>query len=295
MARIIEQLQKDALDPTVSVSALLRRVKLAATKLGLPAVEDWVEKELNGYTTPVPDYRMVRGRPMARNPYVGWMPIGGSVELLSKRSNGQSIAALEDMINNGDKETTFHTRFPDRVCEKLDEMNGVRGWNYALEISRSQLVAIVDRVRNLVLDWALNLEKAGVFGSEFAFDAVEKQKAQAVPMINIGSIGSFSGNLGTGNVSGNISATDVNVTQVRELLGHLQGAIGELSAAGVDRSNLEQRLATLEAEAKKATPDYSLLRRMLTDIRSSLYAVAGSAAASGAIKLLNQILGVPTP
>src|SRR5271166_6150518 len=49
MASIIEQIQHDALDRSVRASDLLRRVKLAATKLSLGTVEDWVEQELNGY------------------------------------------------------------------------------------------------------------------------------------------------------------------------------------------------------------------------------------------------------
>jgi AbiTii len=66
---IIEQIQRDALDRAVSVSDLLRRMKLAATKLGLGAVEDWVEQELNGCKGELPDYRIIHGRPMVQDPY----------------------------------------------------------------------------------------------------------------------------------------------------------------------------------------------------------------------------------
>jgi hypothetical protein len=60
MASIIEQIQRDALDADVRVSDLLRRVKLAATKLGLGAVEDWVEQELSGYKdASLPEYRII--------------------------------------------------------------------------------------------------------------------------------------------------------------------------------------------------------------------------------------------
>lgn len=45
MSGIIEQIQRDALDPNFPVSALLRKVKLAAAKLKLPKVEDWVDSE----------------------------------------------------------------------------------------------------------------------------------------------------------------------------------------------------------------------------------------------------------
>jgi len=100
MATIIEQIQRDALDENVSVSSLLRRMKFAAAKLNLGAVEDWVEQELSGYQSAesVPAYRIIYGRPMSQNPVRGWEQIGGSVEGISKRHIAQSIASLEELI-----------------------------------------------------------------------------------------------------------------------------------------------------------------------------------------------------
>jgi AbiTii len=70
MASIIEQIQHDALDGSVRVSDLLRRVKLAATKLSLGTVEDWVEQELNGYKgRELPEYRIINGQPVYKSPY----------------------------------------------------------------------------------------------------------------------------------------------------------------------------------------------------------------------------------
>jgi hypothetical protein len=56
---------------------------------------------VNGYTSPgfrtVPDYRVLRGTPIARNPYTGWHPIGGPVDALRTLPNGQPIAVIEDL------------------------------------------------------------------------------------------------------------------------------------------------------------------------------------------------------
>jgi hypothetical protein len=69
---IVEEMQKAVLDPTVSVSDLLRRVKYVAVKLRLGGVEDWVEQELNGYSGDVPEYRLTIGQPMVGIPIVGF-------------------------------------------------------------------------------------------------------------------------------------------------------------------------------------------------------------------------------
>src|SRR5215510_7491579 len=76
MPSIMEEIQKDTLDHNVPVSVLLRKVKLAAAKLGLPTVEGWVDKELKGYSggDEVPDYRKVTGTPVARGVIGGFEP-----------------------------------------------------------------------------------------------------------------------------------------------------------------------------------------------------------------------------
>jgi hypothetical protein len=128
MPTIIEQIQQDALSKSISVSDLLRRVKFAAVKLGLGQLEDWVEQELNGYKATVPDYRVVHGLPMARNPFRGWEQIGGHVESISARPVGQSIASLEALIAGAEgKATRLSFPYPDELVAKLNESNGAHG------------------------------------------------------------------------------------------------------------------------------------------------------------------------
>ena len=214
MTSIIEQIQRDALDRTVRVSDLLRRMKLAATKLGLGSVEDWVEHELNGYNElPLPDYRVIHGRPMFQNPYGGaWQLMGGAVENLSVRHVGQSVASLEELAN-APEGATVHFPFSDEVVKKLNDSNNTVGYLAVLDVDRSAIVSILDRVRTLVLDWALKMEQAGVLGTEFSFDAADRAKAQgATTTINIGTIGSFAGNLGAGNVAGDVTLRGTDLT-----------------------------------------------------------------------------------
>jgi hypothetical protein len=299
MVAIIEQIQRDAVDDQVRVSTLLRKVKLAAAKLGLGTIEDWVESELNGYDGRVPDYRIVRGRPMAQNPVRGWEPIGGYIEELSRRSVGNSIAALEHMIGEPGVRGTFHVAFPDSISDKLNSSNGTHGWLAALEIDKSAFVAIIDRVRTMILDWALAMEKAGVHGSEFSFEPAEKKAAQsASTTINIGNIASFTGNLGTGNVAGDISVSDVNATLTQDLVDQLRKRLPEFNEFGVDIETLAARLDQIEELIKSKSPQSgSTLRGLLIDVKGILVGAAGNLAATGALATLNAILGtgIPSP
>jgi hypothetical protein len=247
MATIVEKLQQAALEKNTPVNDLLRRVKFVAAKLGLGSVEKWVEQELNGYESAPPDYRRVHGTPLALNPVRGWEPIGGYIEPLSSMTIGEPVSALEALLALPKSGGTLQISYSDRVREKLDSTNGVRGWNYCLRVSPSELERILDRVRTLVLDWALNLEKTGIMGSEDNFDRAEKQKAQAAgTTINIGHIGSLVGNLGHGNVSGSITVTGLKTEQIVSIIPQLRAHQAELVAAGADGATLDDRLNALE-------------------------------------------------
>ena len=48
MASLVQELQKEALDPNVKVSDLLRKALVVSKKLGIAEIEAWINKELNG-------------------------------------------------------------------------------------------------------------------------------------------------------------------------------------------------------------------------------------------------------
>ncbi len=289
MPTLIEKLQMDAMDPKMSVSDLLRRVKLTATKLGLAATEDWVEQELNGYEAEPPPYRIVHGRPMGRNPVRGWIPIAGQKELISQLPNGQPVSSLESLLAQQNSGGTLHIPYSHEICTFLDQANGVDGWSYVLEVPASELSRILDRVRTLVLDWALALEKEGIIGSEINFDAADRAKAQAASTtINIGSIGHFAGSLGQGSISSNASV-NIDVEQVVPIIAQLKSHVAELVAAGAD-NRLSKQLAELEASFRRGQPDRSKTRALLADVRNSLSGAAGNLLASGAISALTALL-----
>src|SRR6202043_2196137 len=158
----------------------------------------------------------------------------------------------------------FHMSYLDDLAKRLNDANDTAGWSCALQIPRSQLVSILDRVRTLVLDWALNLERAGIMGTEFNFNSEEKQKAQTMSTtINIGHIGAFTGNLGYANTSGDISAADTDVKQVQSLIDQLNAHATELGLDSTDQLALASKLTQLENEIKKEKPSRSAIRGLL--------------------------------
>ena len=52
--------------------------------------------------------------------------------------------------------------------------------NYVIRLNSTTIKTIVDKVRNLILDWSLELEKAGILGDQIIFTPHEKEEAKKV-------------------------------------------------------------------------------------------------------------------
>jgi hypothetical protein len=297
MPSIIEQIQKDALDPNFPASALLRKVKLAAAKLKLAKVEDWVDNELKGYNNEVPDYRRVVGRPKALNPMRGWIPISGPAHLVEKISTvpvSQPIAGIESLIADGNNEGLMFP-YPPALIEQLNTRNRVHFGEMALHFDRSSAVAIVDAVKTLILEWAVELEKAGITGSDVSFTSDEQQRAQQMGVnIQIGSIHSFTGNLGSTNISGDVITSVVTAEKIREFVSQVKPQIDQLVREGIDREELSSRLTAIE-RALEEEKDPAFVARLLNELKDTVVKTAGKLVSSGVLTLLGQILGTGAP
>jgi hypothetical protein len=295
MPGLIEEIQRDALDPKSSISALLRKVKVAASKLNLPPTERWVDHELNGYEkATLPAYRELSGSPKALKPYRGWIPIlFGNDELdamLALCSVGESVASLESVIERS--ESSFvQFPIPPGMVVKINDLMDVSFGTMSVHLSISQIHGLLDAVRNLVLEWALKLERAGISGEGMSFNKEEKQLANAASnTFNIGSIGSMVGNLGSQNSSGDIVASAISVDQVKSLADQLHPHLAALKAAGADGRLLDTSLANIHKQGTSRNPDQSVLRGALTDLRNALSGAAGNLIASGAITMISKML-----
>lgn len=208
MVGLTEQLQADALNPNYPVSDLLRKVKVVAVKLGLPGVEDWVSSELNGYDGLVPEYRQLMGVPKALEPRSGrWISIvlpGEVMDNISTMPFRASLAATEDLLSASSP--FFVIAFTPQLVAALCDLTRTQVGTMGLHVPRNTYAALLDTVRTLILDWALELEKRGIMGEGVSFNDQERRRAPAVPIM----IGSVSGpnariNIGSVDQSSNTS------------------------------------------------------------------------------------------
>jgi hypothetical protein len=292
MSSLIDQLQEEALDPSTSIADLLRKAKVVAMKLDRREAIAWVEHELNGYPSgvDVPDYRVIRGQPRYCISFRGWLPLMISDEEiqagLSKLPNGSPISQLEALK---DGEGELHMPYSVSIIASIQQMVGIPVQSAALWCGRNTVSAILDVVRTRVLDWAVELEKAGVRGEgRLSFSKRDREAAASVTYnINVG--GSVTGNVGSMDGHATVNATHIGpeaVHTLTTLAEQIQQSARHMGLAEEERTTLEQNATELAAEAKRAPPDRRALGKILGSIRAIAENAAGSLLASGILHAL---------
>jgi hypothetical protein len=174
---LIEQLQLGAVDGSSPIADVLRKAKLAAVKLKAIDFAAWVDLEMNGYTdrAALPRYRHVRGSMKFLNPYHGWLAIIGLENL--EQPVFQPVGELSLLLRgkSGFLTVTAPEPFRRKICSDMDFNCQV-----SLHVASTSIGAVVEAVRNNVLEWTLKLEQAGIHGHGLSFTPEETKAAQAM-------------------------------------------------------------------------------------------------------------------
>jgi hypothetical protein len=247
MTSLVLELQSLASAPETDVASLQRKAMLVAGKLKLSDFRAWIDLELNGYHNKeeVPEYRKARGTLHVHNPYRGLQPLiiedDSFANMLQKIDIRDPIGNLVHLLENT-KAGELQYPLPDSVIAML--MRGQGGYAQLPPlrlVSPGALATVIDGVRTMVLDWAINLENEGILGEGMVFSVEEKEKASKSQNIHIQS---FSGILG--DVSGS-NQIEQRITQTVNA-GNLQTLSDAIRQLGGNESDILELQAAIEAD-----------------------------------------------
>ena len=295
MNSIVIELQRDALNRDVPVTDLLRKAYVVARKLKITEFEGWLSKELEGYTedSEIPEYREVTGEVKAWNPYHGWQPIFFEepqiAETVSKRNNAQRIAEIENLLKSisdnkgGNLQIPFAPEQQNIICKAIGRQTQV-----TLMTTDSGLVRIIDAVRNIVLNWAIQLEEDGILGEGLAFSEAEKNKVEQH---------SYNVNNFYGEVTGSQiqqSSTDSVQTQeikdfstenVNNFISSLKENLSDIELDDEASKELDAEISTVEIQIASPKPKKGIIKESIGSIRRILEGASGGAIAQLLIQL----------
>src|SRR6185312_9196619 len=122
---------------------------------------------------------------------------------------------------------------------------------------KSMLWSIIDRVRDLVLDWAMSLERQGILGEGMSFTMAEKERASSSSITIHGNVGS----LHSGDITGHQNRTVINSVdssrnelEIENIFESLTATISSGVADEADRAALLEALQGLKSA--RGTSDY---------------------------------------
>ena len=290
-----------AMDDGVSVSSLLLKAKLVASKLGLGQSDmaQWIGHELDGYAGSeaiLPAYRILAVEPVASNPYRGEIPVqvghpspDALVRALHELPFTNSVAEIEALIAKGNV-SALRVPFPSQLQQIVSDLassNFPLRWRFG----PGQLTAVVQAVRSRTMQWALELEAGGVVGENFNFTLTERAAAVTITNnianSNIGNVGDVTtgGQVLANQTMSNAVAIDKLAAFIDQLKPLLPALPQELQTA------LSAPMAELSTEAAAPHPSQSKIRAALTSVKTACEGAAGNLIASGVLGMVAPLLG----
>jgi hypothetical protein len=295
---LLREIQDAATNQNVNIATVLRKAKILAARLQNPEFIDWVDRELNGYPEPktVPEYRivpaLVRGnlsdgyRQFSNAPIMtsflppeleGW---GGPVPLTGSISKYAFM--IEDNANG-----ELHYPWPQEVAVKF----GSGGYNPRMQclgawlvVSKGSVVAMIETVRNRVLDFVLGIEAAAPEAGEGAIGDSPVPQEKVSQMFNTYVMGGVN----------NIAAGGSNITQSNSngvAAGDLASLLSFLRVNGISEKDAHELKRRVESAADPKVAAEGWLGK---------FAIGAGTSATGAIvgiaaKAIAKYFGLPLP
>ncbi|MBA2864915.1 AbiTii domain-containing protein [Methanococcus maripaludis] len=165
MASLVSELQRKAKDPNFPVSDLLWDAKRVAKRLTYAEFDEWLNNELNGYTTlEIPDYRKVDVKVVCKmkssEPWRHLDPRGKLDDVFSPMKLDQPIGEISACLDN----EKCYFKVPSNSLNILHD--NFSEYMFMFEVNPIQIKRAVNNVRNKILDLALELESEGILTDE---------------------------------------------------------------------------------------------------------------------------------
>lgn len=285
MRPLVIELQHDAMKNETSITELLRKAYVVSKKLKIPDFEQWIKLELDGYPhdSDIPEYRTAKGSVEYFNPYRGWKPItfGDSKdeEYFSVRKVTQRIAEIESLLSEtpkdrGHLQIPFTAEEQNTLCEGMGER-----FQVTLMTPPTNLVRIVDGVRNIILNWSLKLEEDGILGEEMMFSKDEQQKVESHAYY----VNNFYGEVSQSQIQQDSPKAkqsqvinEFSTQNVNNFISSLKNNLKDIRLASELSEELIAEISTVEIQVKSPKPKEGIIKESLKSIGRILEGASGS-------------------
>ena len=227
----------------------------------------------------------------AWNPYHGWQPLtfkdDKMAAAVSRRPNAQSIAELEKLLEKDDGMSTYEMSLSASVQSQLRKAISF-DTQITLFVPSTNIVRIIDAVRNIVLNWAMKLEEDGILGEGLSFTREEKEVATRTEYNITNFYGAIENSQFQQQTKDSIQVKSVlplDFDSIIEIMNEIRQNANKLNLKQEDEQELESDIITIEAQSKSPKPKNTVIKGCLKSIRSILEGAGGGVAATLLTKL----------
>lgn len=282
MESLVLELQRLAYNSQSSMTDLLRKSYVLSRKLNLTEFSRILQSEMEGYKDEdvLPAYRMIIGVPL-----VYGFPSKG----FSERGLYKPISELEYYLQHEvvkEKGKLIYT-YPN------EDKDGKRKIQQ-LSVEASQFYNVIDGVRNMILEWTLELEERGVLGENMTFSEKDKKLASEVTVIK----NNFNGNL----INSPLQQCTDNSVQILEIGTFNMEILNSILEQGKELMNqitnedikaeLQADLAVLETQLTSPKPKNGIIKEGLSSVRNIAEGITGSLLATGIVEKIIPLLAM---
>jgi hypothetical protein len=293
---ILDEIIDASTDSTVSTPDLLRKVQIAATRLGASDIVTWAKQELAGYPddAPLPEYRKFGTAVIGRfsGPFNSWIEhnLSGGPDILERLWRVEMRQPLLELQSLSEGDTDAERQWPMFAVREYEKsralhVEGYGLWSVRNVISCQKLRGVVDVIRSKAMEFALELQMqfpdAGSVGGPTVNTTPEL--AQAISHITFNITG-----------DGTNVATGHHITQTSTVnRGDVAALRREVAALGLGEQDVEAFVTALaETQSLEAPAVVTVLDRMRNGAITLGTAITTEAAAAALIELGKMFLGL---
>jgi AbiTii len=197
------------------------------------------------------------------------------------------------LVNQSTDGKSLYSHLDERLQHKIREGTGF-DIVAAVKLSPSALRSIVEQVRTSVLNWCLDLEKAGVVGAGMTF-TVEERKAAATVTNNIHfheSVKTAQIQQGTSHSSQSMTYTEADLADLKRLVENLVSSVGHLNLASEQAQQLVADLRSVEGQLTAPRPSRGVITEAMKSVRNISEGVAGNIIAAELLVRVGHYIGL---
>lgn len=284
------------MDSGSSISNLLRKSYVISKKLKIRDFEKWASQELNGYMSNlenIPDYREVRGSLQFLNPIYGWRPViienPELADIVSTNKISQPITEIEYLVESSNDHLVI--QLPQNIQNQLSNWADGRPTKFQVSFGKSQAQQIIDSVRNIILEWSIQLEEDGILGEGVSFSKEEKREADKQNY----TVNNFYGNTSGVQIqqhtqhSIQTQINEMDLEKVNEFISMLRGNLSHITLEREVKEALELEISKISNELMTNKPKTQIIKESMRTIKSVLEGITGSLIASGLLHEISKI------